>query len=94
MFTVTITKTTIEEKPAGKEWQVVSGSKENKDHEWGYTPEIMKKKEVELKVYEQTVDEMDITRVISAVNGGLYEIQPKLTDEELGRELERQMQSG
>lgn len=72
MFTVTITKTTIEEQPGlGK----LVRSDEGKH---SYTPDIMKKNEVELKIYEQTVEEIDITRVISAVNGGLYEMQPKL----------------
>ena len=82
MFTVTITKTTIEERPAGKDWEVVKGSRADKDMEYGNTPEIVKKREVEQKIYEQTVDEIDITRVISAVNGGLYEVTPKLTEPE------------
>ena len=79
MFTVTITKMTIEERTAGKEWKLVGNEGVNK---YGYTPEIVKKREVEQKIYEQTVDEIDITRVISAVNGGLYEVTPKLTEPE------------
>lgn len=68
MFTVTITKTTIEERPAGKEWQVVKGCRAEGTAEYGYTPEIVKKKEVDLKIYEQTVNEIDVKRVIDAVN--------------------------
>lgn len=64
MFTVTITKKTIEEKPAGREWEI-TGLDEPK---FAYTPEITKKREVELKIYEQTVDEIDIKTVIAAVN--------------------------
>ena len=82
MFTVTITKTTIEEKPAGKEWKVVKGSTVDRTAEYDYTPEIVKKKEVEQKIYEQTVEEIDVTRVISAVNGGLYEVTPKFENPE------------
>ena len=67
MFTVTITKTTIEEKPAGKDWLVVE-TDEKGCGTYGYTPEIVKKREVELKIYEQTVDEIDIVNVIEAVN--------------------------
>lgn len=64
MFTVTITKTTIEERPMGREWKKLRDDMPA----LGYTPEIMEKKEVELKVYEQTVDEIDIKAVIEAVN--------------------------
>ena len=67
MFTVTITKTTIEERPAGKDWAVVE-TDEKGCGTYGYTPEIVKKKEVKEKIYEQTVDEIDIKRVIDAVN--------------------------
>lgn len=74
MFTVTIKKKTIEEVPTGKEWERTGED----NPKYAYTPEIVKKREVELKIYEQTVEEIDITRVISAVNGGLYEVQPKI----------------
>ncbi len=49
MFTVTITKTTIEERPAGKDWRLIGNEGVAK---YGYTPEIVKNREVELKVYE------------------------------------------
>lgn len=70
MFIVTITKKTIEERPAGKEWEVVKGSRTERTAEYGYTPEIMKKREVDLKIYEQTVEFIDINAVIMAVNFG------------------------
>lgn len=80
MFTVKITKTTIEERPAGKEWEVVKGCRADKDREYGYTPEIVKKREVELKVYEQTVDKINIKAVIEAVN--LIAYSPEILVEE------------
>lgn len=64
MFTITITSTNIEEKPAGKEWEITG----EENPKYAYTPEIMKRREVELKIYEQTVDEIDIKSVIAAVN--------------------------
>ena len=74
MFTVTITKTTIEERPAGVEWEIV-GHKNDDERSpiLGYTPEIVKKREVEQKIYEQTVDEIDVKRVIDAVNSNLID---------------------
>ncbi len=64
MFTITITKTIIEERPAGKDWELTG-----KDTPaYAYTPEIVKKKEVELKIYEQIVEGLDIVKVIEAVN--------------------------
>ncbi len=64
MYTIVITKTTIEERPAGQDWER-TGKDEPK---YAYTPEITKKREVELKIYEQTVDELDIRAVIESVN--------------------------
>ena len=87
MFTVTITKTTIKDVPAGKEWQVIKGGKAEGNAEWGYTPEIMKKKEIELKVYEQTVEAIDIRKVITAVNEN--PLTNQLTDEDFAREVAR-----
>lgn len=68
MYTITITKTTIEEKPAGQEWEITGKKREGGGDTYAYTPEIVKKKEVELKVYEQIVDELDLKAVIAAVN--------------------------
>ena len=67
MFTITITRTIVEEVAGGQNWEVV-GKKENGDPEYGHTPAITKKKAVERKLYEQTVDKLDIRSVINAVN--------------------------
>lgn len=65
MFTITIMSTSIQEKPGGKEWAVTGKD----DPTYAYTPEITKKREVELKIYEQIVETLDIKKVIDAVNG-------------------------
>ena len=71
MFKVEITEITVEEVFAGKEWKPTGKKDEHGVIEHAYTPEITKKKKVERKVYEQTVDKMNIRRVIEAVNSGL-----------------------
>ena len=47
--------------------------------EYGYTPEIVKKKEIELKIYEQLVENIDIRKVIDAVNDQLPPLQVVFT---------------
>ena len=64
MFTITITKKTIEERPAGKDWELTGLD----DPKYAYTPEIVKKRKVEQKIYEQTVEKINISNVIIAVN--------------------------
>jgi len=64
MYIVTIRTMTIEELPAGKDWEL-TGLDEPK---YAYTPEIMKKKEIERQVYSQIVEELDVFEVIQAVN--------------------------
>ncbi len=64
LFTVTVISTFIAEKPAGKDWELTGKD----DPKYAYTPEITKRREVEYKVYEQTVKQIDIKAVIDAVN--------------------------
>lgn len=70
MFKIQIESSFIEERPAGKEWLVVAEKTgENRNvPEYGYTPEIVKKKEVVRTIYEQEVETLDIKKVIAAVN--------------------------
>ncbi len=84
MFTVTITQTTIKELPCGKEWERISSEADSK---YGYTPEIVKKKEIELKIYEQIMDFIDIKKVIDAVNDGPK--PPLVVDESLVGEIHK-----
>ncbi len=78
MYKVVITQMTIEERPAGKEWLIV-GEADGNGSGYGYTPEIIKKKEIESKIYEQIVETLDIKKVIDAINGP----PPLLVDESL-----------
>lgn len=65
-FTVTVTEIGQEVRQVGKKWQ--RGAGESPD-EYGYAPEIETICDYEREVYRQNVDELDLTAVISAVNG-------------------------
>ena len=68
MFIITIRETRVQEKVRGKDWRVV-GKDENKDDKYGYTPEITKSVEVDTQVFEQSVDNLDLVKVVKAING-------------------------
>ena len=86
MYAITITKMTIEEVPAGKEWKEHGKPVDCNESRFEYTPEIVKKKEVELKIYEQIVDELNIREVIAVIN------KPKHTRLELHPESSTTME--
>ncbi len=69
MYKITIIETKIEEKPAGKEWEMVGECEDSTKPRYDYTPEIMKKQQVETKIYEQSTEVLDLKAVIRAVNG-------------------------
>jgi hypothetical protein len=72
MYKVTITRDQVEEVVAGKDWTVVDEDAEGKDIR-GYTPEIVKKKNVERTLMLAWVEDLDIQAVVRAVykmNGG------------------------
>ncbi len=66
MFEITIKEIKEVKKTRGKEWSLC-GTKENA--EYAYTPEIEKVVEIETQIYKQYVEELEITKVINAVNG-------------------------
>lgn len=73
MYEIAIKKTTIEERPFGKEWQILGQKIDaTKSLELqnvrGYTPEITKKQEVEVLILKQNVEELDLPAVIKAIN--------------------------
>ena len=93
MYEIIIRKKTIEEVPAGKEWEnlgerPLTSDEMNEKSYWqkeeiekkrkagevimvkysGYTPEIIKKKEVEVEVLRQAVEDLDLAKVIKAIN--------------------------
>jgi len=64
-YKITITEMGTETRTAGKEW------KEGVDAEgkYGYTPEIEKILPYEKTIFEQTVKTLDLSAVVSVVNG-------------------------
>lgn len=52
----------------GREWKAGADTTED-EPQAGYTPAIEVIREVERKVFEQQVDELDLVEVIKAVNG-------------------------
>ena len=84
MYEIIITKKTAEKSIEGHEWEVVGEEPIEKDGElliahhpdgeiilrrvYGYTPEIVKEREVERLILKQTVDDLDLAAVIKAIN--------------------------
>lgn len=67
-YKITITETKTETKKIGKEW-CQGADPENGDSGWGYSPEIEKDIDVQRKILEQEIDDIDIKTVIKAING-------------------------
>lgn len=68
MYEITIKKKSIELMPGGKEWRIV-GKHEDGTDKYGYTPEIMKNREIEVTLLKQEIEELDLKTVIKAING-------------------------
>lgn len=66
-YTITITEHGIEEVPAGREWK--EGAGDEGENKYGYTPRIMKEKQVDREIYKQNSDTLHLKDVIKAVNG-------------------------
>lgn len=85
MFEITIKETKQVKKLTGKEWKVIGTEEVRRDPSYyqhdkneprtritevsGYTPEIEKVVEVEVVVFTQKVDSMNLASVIKAING-------------------------
>lgn len=69
-YKIEITEFAVEEVVAGREWKQGADMEKTEDpKKWGYTPEIIKKKNVERTAYTQNTDELDLKAVIKAING-------------------------
>ena len=83
MYEITITKIEDVKKLVGKDWGKIGESNnpidadgdrrdvssDNKTYNvYGYTPEIEKTKRVETELLKQTVEELDFSAVIKAIN--------------------------
>jgi len=67
LYTITITETRHENTVKRREW-LLNGSEEQ-EGDYGYAPQVIEVKEVNRKVFEQVVDELDVPNVIGAING-------------------------
>ena len=81
-FKIVIEETRVVEKLEGKEWKLIGAqeverdpchvgegeSRTRVDGVYGYTPEVIKKVEVNRQILVQEVDELDINAVICAIN--------------------------
>lgn len=71
-YKVVVSAVVEREQKVGKDWAIVGeeikeGDKPTKVY--GYTPEITKTTRVDLQVFEQTVDTLDMAALVSVVNG-------------------------
>lgn len=84
MFKITIEETKTVKTVSGKEWAKIDTEEVARDRQWcssenepktrikdvmGYTPEIEKLVSVKREVLVQVVDDLDLAKVIKAING-------------------------
>jgi len=88
-FKITIEQTTVETRIRSPKWEKIgerevlrdqtylsqNDSKTRIESVMGHTPEIEVREIVTIKTYEQTVDSLDLVKVIAAVNG-IRELNP------------------
>lgn len=67
-FKVKVIATTEETRVAGREWKEV-GRDEHDKPRYDYTPEITKTIREDREIYDQEVDELDLSALVSVVNG-------------------------
>jgi hypothetical protein len=83
-FKVVVSAVVERERKVGKEWTVVGEEVVPRDQyeKWGktpdtaplrnvmgYTPEIVKTVREEMQVFEQTVDKLDMAKLVAVING-------------------------
>ena len=71
MYTVTISKKTVEKRVGGEDWKQVmteAEAKEKGGKTFGYTPKIEKLVDVNIEVFKQVVDDLGMVDVIAAIN--------------------------
>lgn len=67
MFTITITETKDVTKLSNPEWE--RGADPKDPEGYGYTPRVEKTVTVNRDIFTQTVDDLDLKKVITAING-------------------------
>jgi hypothetical protein len=66
-YKITIEENTTVQKMSSREYQVI-GKDADGDDEWGHAPSIMELQDYNLKIYEQTVWELDIGKLVNLIN--------------------------
>ena len=66
-YKITIEKVETREVKGGESWEVIEHD-ENGKGVFGYTPAIMREKEATVRIFEQTVEHLDMLRVVGAIN--------------------------
>lgn len=74
-YKITIEQIGEERRTRGKVWERGAGATSEDPDAYGYTPEIERVVEFDRKIFEQTVEELDVVAVIAAVNGRIVERQ-------------------
>ena len=68
MYRITITRIETVTKKGGQKWEVIDKTDAGKEI-FGYTPTILVEQQESQEVYSQSVQNLDLVRVIDAVNG-------------------------
>jgi len=66
-YKITIEKADWVKRVAGRDWAIIGGAAENPER--GYTPEIEKTVWEHNEIYTQTVEDLDLAKVVAVVNG-------------------------
>ena len=81
MYTILITEEVESTRYTGREWVVLEEEtvegQEKPEKKFGHAPQVKEKFTKTVKVLEQTVEELDLAKVIAAVNGLKLRGQPR-----------------
>lgn len=73
MYTILITEEVESMRYTGRAWEILKEEQEEgqdkPEKKFGHTPQVKEKYIKTVKVLEQTVEEIDLPKVIAAVNG-------------------------
>ena len=68
-YKIVVTEIGLEKRVVESEWKEGAGATDENPHKYGYTPEIEAHRSYERDVYQQTVDDLDLAKLVSVVNG-------------------------
>lgn len=67
MYEITITKTTVVERPFGKEWKETGHTQGCGCEKYSYTPETTKKQERSYDILRMKMDEIDLSKIMTTI---------------------------